>query len=273
MNLRGLKRENSSVDKFYTCQSVSSECIENLKLKFDENDFDLILEPSAGSGSFSNKIKNCMAIDIEPEHINVKKQDFLKLDLSQFNDKKNILVIGNPPFGRQSTMAKKFIKRSCIFANVIAFILPKSFKKPSMKKAFNCYFHLVFEFDLPNSSFTVNDESHNVPCIFQIWEKKDVKRPDVIIYKPVYFEYVKKTYTGGKSFSFRRVGVNAGRCSINTSVSEQSHYFIHVLDENLDILQIIKNINDKKWEFNNTVGPRSISKQESGPIIDLFCIK
>ena len=48
---------------------------------------------------------------------------------------RKIHVIGNPPFGRQSSLAIKFIKKSCSFSDTISFILPKSFKKDSMKKS------------------------------------------------------------------------------------------------------------------------------------------
>ena len=60
----------------------------------------------------------------------------------------NIHIIGNPPFGRQSSMAIKFIKKCCSFANSISFILPKSFKKDSMKKYFEKHYHLIYEMDL-----------------------------------------------------------------------------------------------------------------------------
>ena len=85
---------------------------------------------------------------------------------------KKIHIIGNPPFGRQSSLAIKFIKNLVNIAIVCLFILPKSFKKDSMKKHFPLEYHLIFEFDLPENSFIVDDKEHNVPCVFQIWEKK-----------------------------------------------------------------------------------------------------
>ena len=56
-------------------------------------------------------------------------------DLNQ-NCFKKIHIIGNPPFGRQSSLAIKFIKKSAEFCDSISFILPKSFKKDSLKKHF-----------------------------------------------------------------------------------------------------------------------------------------
>ena len=54
----------------------------------------------------------------------------------QLKNYKNIHIIGNPPFGRQSSLAIKFIKKSCEFCDTLSFILPKSFKKESLKKHF-----------------------------------------------------------------------------------------------------------------------------------------
>jgi hypothetical protein len=42
-----------------------------------------------------------------------------------------------------------------------------------MKKFFPLNYHLLFEMDLPKESFLVNDKSYDVPCIFQVWLKKD----------------------------------------------------------------------------------------------------
>ena len=51
------------------------------------------------------------AFDIEPPETkyNIVKEDFLELDLNKYN--KSLAFIGNPPFGRQSSIAKKFIKK------------------------------------------------------------------------------------------------------------------------------------------------------------------
>lgn len=100
-------------------------------------DNDLIIEPSSGNGSFIENIKalscNYKFYDIEPEHNDIYKQDFLELDYMKLKEKyETIHIIGNPPFGRQSSLAIKFIKKCCS----ISFILPKSFKKDSIKKFF-----------------------------------------------------------------------------------------------------------------------------------------
>ena len=171
-----------------------------------------------------------------------------------------IHIIGNPPFGRQSSLAIKFIKKSCEFCDSISFILPKSFKKDSLKKSFPLNFHLIFEIDLPDKSFLVDGKEHNVPCIFQIWDKKQTNRIINEKLEPLNFIFVKKTEN--PDISFRRVGVNAGTLDIKIDEKNiQSHYFIKFTNGK-SITDNINKLSTITYEFNNTVGPKSISKQE-----------
>ncbi len=172
-SLRGLKR--LTTDKFYTNLETVNLCINWIKSKLDINKNDLIIEPSAGNGSFISAIKklakNYKFYDILPEHKDIIEQDYLELD-ENFSNYRKIHIIGNPPFGRQSSMGIKFIKKSCEFCDTISFILPKSFKKESMRKHFPLNFHLIFEEDIPNNSYLLNGEEYNVETVFQIREKK-----------------------------------------------------------------------------------------------------
>lgn len=151
-------------------------CLNLVKKYIQINTDDLIVEPSAGNGSFITGIKsltsNFKFYDLEPDNTEIIKQDYLLYDYGIIkNAFSKIHIISNPPFGRQSSFAIKFIKKSCEFCDSVSFILPKSFKKDSLKKTFPLNFHLIFEIDLPYKSFLVDGVEHNVPCIFQIWEK------------------------------------------------------------------------------------------------------
>ena len=268
---KGLNR--NTIDKYYTKDSIVEMCITCVKKYIDIKTEDLIIEPSAGNGSFINGIKllssNCMFYDLEPENSEIIKQDYLLCDYVEFAMKFNsIHIIGNPPFGRQSSLAIKFIKKSCEFADSISFILPKSFKKDSLKKTFPLHFHLIFEIDLPDKSFLVDGKEHDVPCIFQIWEKRIYTRDSIEKLEPLHFIFVKKTEK--PDISVRRVGVNAGAIDINIDTKNiQTHYFIKFTNwETIhhNILQLSNVI----YPMNNTVGPRSISKQELISKFNLF---
>ena len=266
----GLTR--NTIDKYYTKPIIVEACIQAIKehIKISAED-DTIIEPSAGNGAFIDGIKtlskNVRFYDLEPDNPQILKQDYLLFDYKDEKDEKDkkVHVIGNPPFGRQSSLAIKFIKKSTEFCDSLSFILPKSFKKDSMKKSFPPNFHMVYESDISDNAFLVGDKEHNVPCVFQIWEKREEPRQPVIKQEPINYTFVKQSEN--PDISFRRVGVYAGKIDKEyINKSPQSHYFIKFSNENMkeadkEILydRMIKLKFDCK---NNTVGPRSISKQE-----------
>ena len=260
---KGLQR--NTIDKYYTKDIVVNNCLCYLTKYLEITRDDLIIEPSAGNGSFINGIKslgsNFIFYDILPNHDEITKQDFLLYDWQNINNKyRKIHIIGNPPFGRQSSLAIKFIKKSCEFADSVSFILAKSFKKNSLKRAFPLDFHLMFEIDLPEKSFLVEGVEHDVPCIFQVWKKLNYNRDSIKKIEPYGFIFVDKTQN--PDISFRRVGVNAGKIDINIlDKSSQSHYFIKFTNGKC-IIENINKLSTINYYFNNTVGPKSISKQE-----------
>jgi predicted RNA methylase len=256
---KGLKRD--TIDKFYTKEAVVENCVNLIKSHIDINSNDLIIEPSAGGGAFIKYIKvlsnNQLYMDIAPHHKDVIKTDYLEFneDISD-NTKTKIHIIGNPPFGRQASMAKKFIKKSCEYADSVSFILPKSFKKESFQNTFPLNYHLIVNEDLPVNSFTINGIEYDVPCVFQIWIKKSFNREKKEKEIPNGFTFVKKNEQ--PDISFRRVGVYAGKVDTNTEdKSEQSHYFIKFTKQ-VDV----SSLHNIEFDKDNTVGPRSISKPE-----------
>ena len=129
-----------------------------------------------------------------------------------------------------------------------------------MKKSFPLNFHLIFDMDLPNNSFLVDGNEYDVPCVFQIWQKKESNRTIPEKQDPVHFMFVKKNEN--PDISVRRVGVNAG--VIDTDIEQksiQSHYFIRFTGD-IPLSYYLDRLKQITYEFNNTVGPRSISKQE-----------
>lgn len=265
-SLTGLKRDLS--DKYYTSNDVVDKCMELIKEHLSiDNERDLCIEPSAGNGSFIDNIsqlcRHTQFYDIDPQHSKITKLDYLLFDYKNMivQDKfDKIHVIGNPPFGRQSSLAIRFIKKSVEYCNSISFILPKSFKKPSLQKHIPICFHLETEYDLPDNSFIVDGKIYHVPCVFQIWIKRDIDRKIEKKQIPYQYKFVKKDEE--HDISFRRVGINAGKIDDKTEhKSIQSHYFIK-FDDNLDDALYQKLASIDYHCKNNTVGSRSISKQE-----------
>ena len=83
----GLKRtkNNKVLEKFHTKWQTVNECIKQFNLVMKDYNFskenDVIIEPSAGNGAFIEGCKqlcnNCLFYDIEPEHNDIVKQDYL----------------------------------------------------------------------------------------------------------------------------------------------------------------------------------------------------
>jgi hypothetical protein len=164
---------------------------------------------------------------------------------------------------------------------MIAFILPMSFVKPSMSRAFDLHFHCIHSSEVEHNAFVLGggDASYDVPCVFQIWQKRLVPRivPEKITEKG--FQYVKET--DPRDIVIRRVGVYAGRCfdsggvgagDINnaTEYNKQTHYFIK-LDEQFVAVQHVKEIVAKVNAHvfpTNTTGPRSLSKPEINIVLN-----
>ena len=168
------------LDKFYTSPLYSKKCIDKVFELYNISDWDLIVEPSAGNGSFLNQINsdNKIGMDISTEHSNIIKQDFF--DYSPPTNKTNILVIGNPPFGRVCSLAIRFFNHSAQSANVIAFIIPRTFRRISVQNKLNTQFHLIYDEEVPNNPCCFSPPMM-VKCCFQIWEKKSIKREVVVL--------------------------------------------------------------------------------------------
>lgn len=270
------KAENSKIlrkdikqltEQYYTKEAIVNKICDTLNEKLNISETDMIIEPSAGNGAFINKIKslseNYLFFDINPQHDEIQKQDFLQFNyLDTQLEYSNIHIVGNPPFGRLSSIALKFIKHACAFCDSITFILPRSFKKDSWLRRFNRSFHLVHQEDLPDNSFTFNNKDINIPCLFQIWERRNYERDLPLKEIPFGYSFVPKTEK--PDISLRRVGLHAGK--ITREIDDKntsSHLFVRFDKGNRrKINKIVEKMNQIVYSKENTVGPRSVSKQE-----------
>ena len=165
------------LDKFYTIESVVDACISTMTKQYDWNTWGFVIEPSAGNGSFFHKlpvpIDKKIGLDIQPEHVDIIEKDFFDYEAGETNGK--ILVIGNPPFGRNSSIAVKFFNHASNWCDTIAFIIPRTFRRESIQNRLNLNFHLVLDEEIPMKpcSFT---PPMMVKCCFQLWEKRHYKR-------------------------------------------------------------------------------------------------
>jgi hypothetical protein len=141
---------------------------------------------------------------------------------------------------------------------------------------------MIFNEELEKNAFIINGGAkYNVPCVFQIWEKKVTERPKDEKVAPIGFEYIAAAAAAAASspstptsptFALRRVGGLAGKCYTDTDTatrSAQSHYFIRLNDtvSPAHHADIIAKINKHTFP-SNTVGPRSLSKSEVNVVLN-----
>lgn len=266
----GKFRKNDK-DQYYTKAEVAKKCVGKLLQQFPDLATYQWIEPSAGNGVFLKSLPGAIdkvGIDIEPKCAGILKGNFL--DWMPTSEKRRVFF-GNPPFGRQSSMAKSFIKHAATHADFIAFILPRSFVKPSMSRAFPETFHCVLSEDVEKNAFEVNGKDYDVPCVFQVWQKKNTARPTAAPVKEVGFKYVKH----GEAFhiAFKRVGGLAGKCYPFTATAAEDYnkqcFYFWKLDEKYVpyVKTVIEKMNAHVFP-SNTVGPRSLSKTEANEVMN-----
>ena len=258
-----MKKEDVILDQYYTDEDLADKLSNYVKDQDWFKAIDRVIEPSAGTGSFSRNFENCLAYDLDPKIEGIIQGDFLKQSLDYVA---NTLTIGNPPFGKNGGLAMSFVKRCCEISDYVAFILPSSFSKDSFKNRVPLTHTLIYEESIDEDSFFLADRSeYSVRCVFQIW-KRGPKRAKASTLKKCddfYFSTVEES-----DFAIRRVGWNAGKISKDVrSVSPSSHYFIKTNSNNIEL--VIEKLNSIEWtEVSDlTVGPRSIGMSE---IIKLY---
>jgi hypothetical protein len=241
------KQNENGMDQFYTNKDIALKCYNKLTGLINLNDFDIHFEPSAGSGSFfniMNEIKK-LGIDIEPKEKGIHKMDFFEYKPQEH---KTYLVLGNPPFGRVSSLAVKFFNKSAEFANCIAFIIPRTFKRVSIQNKLNLDFELIYNEDLPITPCCFTPKM-TAKCSFQIWVKKETKR-EKIIYDKTHadFKFLKHGPKDNKNqptppdncdFVMKAYGCNCGEI-INTNLELLRPKSWHWFQSNIDT-ELLKN--------------------------------
>lgn len=247
-----LEKKNINFDKFYTKPEVAKMCISKCNIK----SYDRIIEPSAGAGAFSSQIPNCEAYDLMPEDKSIKKQDFLK-----FKTKKgNILVIGNPPFGKSNDLSLKFINNAAQFARTIAFILPKSCQKETFINRLDKHVHLRRVVELPKNAFLIKGAtSCDIGCNFFIFDVKQSERTRAEKPTTSDFSFVRKDDC---DFAILRKGWSVGRIipKDDTHFSDASKYWIK---SNISKRELMGRLSGLSYpEAGMVLGSDSISQAE-----------
>lgn len=271
------KGQKDKLDRFYTPVNEAMRLTELVLQNLDINKDTVLVEPSAGDGAFVRAMEDycpdnrIIALDIAPSStplcdITIAQNDYLQDDLfvkgflSSTDNKQDVLIIGNPPFGEQGKLAVDFINKSLEYARYCAFILPPSFRKETMQKKLNG--KVITVYDVLDDSYRVQGQNITVPSAFFIidGEQQFSPAPDLSALLP--FSKLPVSQRKQADFAIRRVGGTAGTAMpYNSELSSETYYFYKKKNDCPDnIIEIINNCEfpEKEW----SVGPRSLSQKE-----------
>ena len=164
-------RKEIGLDQFYTPQATADWVVQVLRDQPWWIDIVEAIEPTAGKGVFVNALKpydhymTVHAGDLEPLHPDVQKWDALTVDVPALLmhpkkqvqiPKDHVLLIGNPPFGRQSALAKQVWSHYSPHCGYAAFVVPRSMAIPktySKSRTIPKCHDLLFTLSLPSDKF------------------------------------------------------------------------------------------------------------------------
>ena len=271
------------MDKFYTIPSYSKKCIGKVEEIYgDYSQWRLVVEPSAGNGSFLQQIpsQRKVGMDIEPEGENIMKQSFFDY-VPKYQSETRILVIGNPPFGRVCSMAIKFFNHAAAWADVIAFIVPRTFRKISIQNKLNTLFHLKYDEEIPTSPCHFTPKMM-AKCCFQVWEKRIQLRPLILL--PTYHEHweflsygplddkKQPTPPTGADFAIRAYGGKIGEiCDENLHVLRpKSWHWIKVNHTKINKYTLIDYL--KSLDYSKSINTARQNSMGRAELVNLYTI-
>jgi hypothetical protein len=147
-------------DAYYTSDADVKWCIEKLASLYDL-DGKTALEPASGANVFPKYspqmvwTTNELFTEFSGDAVHNYHLDFIESDheWGRFD-----FVIGNPPYGRNSHLAKKFIRKALTMTDVLAMVLPNGLRRHTYwDKSLDDDIQVICEESLPYSEFILPD--------------------------------------------------------------------------------------------------------------------
>lgn len=264
--------KEKELDQFYTKKDVSIFCYNKLIETLDIPKNAFWIEPSVGTGAFGDILrdynKSFIAIDLDPKVDYAVKHDYLTYEIKESHD--FIVTIGNPPFGKRSSLAIDFVNKS--FQNgskIVAFIIPLQFRKWSVQSKINKNAKLILDIDLEENSFEFKGVDYSVRCCFQIWSilndnKKDLRLKEKPSTRHEDFELYQYNRTDGSKkyfdYDWDFCVVRQGYYNFNEIIEDRDkcdskRQYIFFKAKNKKVLSNLKKINFEKLSLKNTSVP------------------
>ena len=173
-------------EQFYTPLDVASAVVQKVLNLVPDSIERPWLEPCSGSGNFllairKEGVRTVVGFDLHPASHEIKQQDFFHFTTPE----SDFVTVTNPPFGRNNALSIPFFNHASSFSSVIAFIVPRSWRKWSVQNRLNRHFHLISDDDLSinyvNASGKPLSDASLLRTCLQVWIKKRRLRPIIAV--------------------------------------------------------------------------------------------
>ena len=245
LNRRTPTTNGEALDQYFTKTEVVRRCLVQLG---SLSKYDLVVEPSAGSGAFLEAIEheNKIGLDIDPQHRSVIQADWFGYEVS--DEYARVLVVGNPPYGQYHRLSSAFIRRAMSFDNVctIAFILPNVYRKHTRQRIIPQDWRIASIMDLGRDCFTLDGKDHHVPTSFFVLDRSEGLDSRVNV-PPIITGTRDFDFGTEKDFDVFVFGASPKRIITEPKPNNRGHY----LKAKVPVAMLVERIRDVDWKGNS----------------------
>ncbi|MGO9111902.1 MAG: hypothetical protein ACLP9L_21965 [Thermoguttaceae bacterium] len=249
------------LDQHFTNADEAKQLTLSLVERYDPARVRYYLEPSCGGGAFVDALlaagvprNQIRSTDVDVTLPADVHGDFLEstrisLRIAEWPHKSTV-VIGNPPFGRNSDDARKFLNKATDYGRLIAFIVPRGMQGANC--CGNVHPNLGLLYEEQAGAF----DTTTARCNWQVWflGNEPAYRPKPVFDARGLYEFVEPEEA---DVVIRRVGSRAGLVEPFNGKGEDSLYFIRATSTTA--LRALRRLNPQGLE-NWTTHQLSLSK-------------
>ena len=262
-------------EQYYTPVELAAELVAQVVALVPDFANRTILEPAGGTGSFIEAARKFgatkfVSFDIEPKHESVIRGDFLKTKLGGKKTKLHgAIALSNPPFGRNNSLSIPFFNRAAEHCDVIAFIVPRSWRKWSVINRLNRNFELVHDHDLQidytDDGGTLISNRRLLATCFQVWRRTETLRPLIAVQDRA---IVTKVKPADADVSLTVFGYGCG--TVHETFERRANTTRMFLKLNHpDALKALKSVDFSKF-YRNTAYTEALSLQEINYLLNEY---
>lgn len=173
-------------EQYYTPATVARDVLVRAASHIKDPEGRVFLEPAGGTGVFLEAAKEFgfsrrVSYDIEPHHPGVNQGSFLDQSLSLLT---GAVCVSNPPFGRNNALSIPFFNHAADHCDLIAFIVPRSWRKWSVINRLDTRFRLVDDWDLQidyqdRTGVDLLEAGKLRTCV-QVWRREETLRRKIV---------------------------------------------------------------------------------------------